>query len=160
MKRLALLCFLAVLGTGAGALAAGGSPLAPLEAWVGKYGFDEIEGRDILGVKAFDQKVRKTLGEKRYELFKGEYFHGVTFPAEKKGDVLLFHFCKPHDCADYMIYLYANLAENSVEACWMRRSEVDAFWLTETKEPQNIGVAGCLDDLPFGLYQVHHKGRK
>lgn len=159
MKRLiaAVFSLLLVLGLACEAPAAETESLAPLAAWAGKYPYDEIGGKDLLGTKLFSQRLKGILGQKKFDLFEKEFWQGVTFPVQKKDDVVLFHFCKAHECMDYLIYIYANLKDNSLQACWMRRPEIQGYWLWGEEKAQDIGAAGCLDDLPFDLYEKHRK---
>lgn len=159
MKRLiaAIFSLFLALGLPAGALAEEKESLAPLAAWAGKYPYDEIAGKDLLATNLFSQHLKALLGQKKFDVFEKEFWQGVTFPVQKKDDVVLFHFCKAHECMDYMIYIYANLKDDSLQACWMRRNEVQGYWLWDKEKAQDIGAAGCLDDLPFGLYEKHKK---
>lgn len=141
------------------ASAAGNGDLAPLKEWIGKYPYDEINGHDLLATDLFAKRIKALLGEERTKLFEEEFWRGVTFPVREKDGLVLFHFCKPHECTDDMIYIYANLASGRMEACWQRRVDVQAYWLAEGDAARDIGAAGCLDDLPFGLYQKYGKGK-
>ncbi len=146
-----------VLSSFSGVLAKAAPSLEGVKAWEGKYPYDEIDGRDLLAEPSFHERLEKLLGADKYKIFEEELWRGVTFPVRQEKDVFLFHFCKPHQCMDYMIYLYASPAQDSLEACWMRRSEIKGYWLTENAEPRDIGVAGCLDAPAFELYKKHRK---
>jgi len=159
VKRLSVACFsmLLLLGLASQGLAADKPPLSKLAVWEGHYVDDQIEGHDLFAEPAFMERVKEILGPERMKIFENEFMTGVTVPIEKKGDVMLFNFCKTHDCMNYVVYIYADLAANTMDMCWMRRTEIVSYWLTAFAKPQDIGVAGCADDTAFPLYQKYHK---
>jgi len=159
VKIVSAVCLAALLSLsfGLSARAADKAPLSTLKPWINEVPFEPIGGHDLTEMPAFKERLKTLLGKEKYAIYKRDLWGGVSFPVKERNNVLLVHFCMPHACMNEMIFVFADMTNDKMDVCWTREEEPTDHWLSEGKNPRDIGTGGCFDANDFALYDKYYQ---
>lgn len=97
-----------------------------LAAWVGKYPFDRVGGRQFYDYPGLQVAMRKTLGAAAYRAI--QRIKGPAVPVVRVDGYVAAYQCMAHDCGDKNTTTIVRLAQGDVVVCWHDAPRASTRW--------------------------------
>lgn len=121
--------------------------LSGLAAWVGKYPFDRVGGRQFYDYPGLRAELRRTLGAEAYRAV--ERIKGPEVPVVRVEGYIAAYRCMAHDCGDRNTTTIVRLARGDVVVCWHGGPGAATRWFIPGRSPVAQADArggGCPSD--------------
>ena len=137
--RLAALFLTVPAVLGAEAMAA---DLSGLRAWVGKYPYDQIGGRQFFTHAGMPAAMRRALGNKDDR--RVAKVRGPEVPVVAVDGWVVAHRCQAHDCGNKNVSVLVHVASGRVLVCWLNAPHRSAArWYEAGKPTKRDPGQGC-----------------
>ncbi len=117
-----------------------------LRAWVGKYPYDKIGGRQFFTYPGLPAAMQRALGKKDDR--RVAKMQGPEVPVVATGGWIVAHRCQAHNCGDKNMSVLVHVASGRVLVCWLNApTRSSARWYEAGAAPKRDPGQGCPSEI-------------